>query len=153
MSTKNNIVAVCLFICSATGAWGQTVTGTIRGTITDASGGVVAGAEVTVTGEATGVASTVKSSPTGAYDVELLPVGTYRVGVSMAGFKSLQRDNVVVELGNITGLDLRLEIGDASQTVNVTAAAPILKTTEGQTTASVSTAAFCRSAFERGRWP
>jgi hypothetical protein len=125
-------------------------TGTIRGTVTDASGAVVAGADVTVTNEATGVVNTVKSSPTGGYTVELLPVGTYRVDVSLPGFKKLQRDNVDVELGNITGLDLRVEIGDASQTVNVTAAAPILKTTEGQTTASVSTVAFADLPLSAG---
>src|ERR1700722_10417103 len=150
MSTKRRIVSACLLFFGATLAWGQSVTGTIRGTVTDASGAVVSGAEITVRGQATGVANTVKSSATGSYDVELLPVGTYRVTVSLAGFKTLQRDNVDVELGNITGLDLRLEIGDASQTVNVTAAAPILKTTEGQTTASVSTEAFADLPLSAG---
>jgi Carboxypeptidase regulatory-like domain len=150
MSTKQKIVSACLVTLCATLAWGQTVTGTIRGTITDASGAVVAGADVTVTNEATGVASTIKSSASGGYDAELLPVGTYRITVTLAGFKGLQRDNVDVQLGNITGLDLRLEIGDASQTVNVTAAAPILKTTEGQTTAGVSTDAFADLPLSAG---
>jgi hypothetical protein len=150
-NTPRKTACVCfLMFNSAMLTWGQGVTGTIRGTISDASGAVVAGADVTVTNQATGVSTAVKSSTTGGYTVELLPIGTYRVDVSLPGFKKLQRDNVDVELGNITGLDLRVEIGDASQTVNVTAAAPILKTTEGQTTASVSTEAFADLPLSAG---
>jgi hypothetical protein len=144
-----SVICACGVIFGAH-ASAQTVTGSIRGTITDSSGAVVAGADVTVANEATGVSSTVKSTATGAYAVELLPVGSYRVTLALSGFKTLQRDGVMVELGNITGLDLRLELGNASETVNVTAAAPILKTTEGQTTASVSTEAFADLPLSAG---
>lgn len=148
--SKHKLGACLLMFGCALPGWGQSVTGTIRGTITDASGAVIAGAAIKVTNQATGVVTTAESSATGAYTVELLPVGTYRVNVSLPGFKSLQRDNVGVELGNITGLDLRVEVGDSTQTVDVTAAAPILKTTEGQTTASVSTAAFADLPLSAG---
>ena len=81
---------------------------------------------------------TATTTDAGVYNISALPAGTYRVELSLKGFKTLVRDNVVVDVGNIVGLDLRLEIGDTSQTVNVDAAAPILKTEQSATSSEVA---------------
>ncbi|MEP6714550.1 MAG: carboxypeptidase regulatory-like domain-containing protein [Terriglobia bacterium] len=141
IARKTVFSCLLLFGCAVL-AHGQSVTGAIRGTVTDSSGGLVAGATVTITGQSTGVTSTATSSSTGGYNFELLPLGAYKVEVAASGFKTTHRDNVVVDLGNIVGLDLRLEVGESSQTIDVTESTPILKTEQGQTASSVSAEAF-----------
>jgi hypothetical protein len=116
----------------------QTDRGGIRGTITDPSGAVVAGAVVTVRNAANGVSSTATTTDAGVYSINALPAGTYRVELSVKGFKSVIRDNVAVDVGNIVGLNLQLEIGDTSQTVTVESAAPILKTEQSATSSEVA---------------
>src|SRR5580698_369999 len=113
-----------LFTCVAAlafASWGlaQTDRGGIRGTITDPSGAVVAGASVTVTNSANGVSSAATTTDAGVYSISALPAGTYRVELALKGFKTVVRNNVVVDVGNIVGLNLKLEIGDTSQTVTV----------------------------------
>ena len=131
-----------LFTCVAAlafASWGlaQTDRGGIRGTITDPSGAVVAGASVTVTNSANGVSSAATTTDAGVYSISALPAGTYRVELALKGFKTVVRNNVVVDVGNIVGLNLKLEIGDTSQTVTVDAAAPILKTEQSATSSEV----------------
>jgi hypothetical protein len=116
----------------------QTDRGGIRGTITDPSGAVVAGAVITVRNSANGVYSTATTTDAGVYSINALPAGTYRVELSVKGFKSVVRDNVAVDVGNIVGLNLQLEIGDTSQTVTVESAAPILKTEQSATSSEVA---------------
>lgn len=128
----------------------QTDRGTIRGTVTDASGAVVPGAVVTARNSQTGVSSVAKSTEAGVYSIAALPSGMYRVEVVQNGFKTLTRQNVVVDVGNVTGLDLTLEVGNSSQTVNVEAAAPILKTEQSSTSAEVAVDAFSELPLSAG---
>ena len=132
---------ICLLLICA-GTLAQTDRGGIRGTITDPSGAVIAGALVTVTNTNTGVAASTKSSDAGTYNITGLTAGTYHVGVVQSGFKTLLRDNVVVDVGGVTGLDFSLQVGDSSQQVTVTTAAPILKTEQSSTSTEVSVAAY-----------
>ncbi|MEO8132061.1 MAG: carboxypeptidase-like regulatory domain-containing protein, partial [Bryobacteraceae bacterium] len=134
-------VAAAWLLCVAI-ALAQTDRGSIRGTITDQSSAIIPGALVTVTSVEPGVASTAKSGDHGTYNVGALPPGIYRVDAAQDGFKSLRRDNVVVSLGNVTGLDLKLEIGNSAQTVTINEAAPILKTEQSSTATEVSVEAF-----------
>jgi hypothetical protein len=77
----------------------------------------------------------------GTYNIGALPSGTYHVEVAQSGFKTVLRD-VVVDVGNVTGLDIGLEVGESSQTVSVDAAPPILKTEQSSTSATVAVDAF-----------
>lgn len=123
-------------------AWSQTDRGSVRGTITDQSGAVVSGATLRITNTATGVVTPTKSGDGGTYNLSGLPAGTYNIEVSQSGFKTLQRNNIVVDVGSVTGLDLGLEIGSSSQTISIDAAAPILKTEQSATSTEVAVDAF-----------
>jgi hypothetical protein len=99
------IAFVCLFVfvCySPKTLQGQTAYGTILGTITDASGAVVARANVTVTNLGTNVSSQVESGPAGDYDVPNLIPGKYQVTVEVTGFKKFVASDLVLTCGSAT---------------------------------------------------
>ena len=100
------------------------------GIITDASGAAVAGATVSAVNVATGVSRDVITNQTGAYRIGPLVPGTYEVRTSMTGFKTKVQSNVVLQTGAVLKVDLVLEVGDVSERIEVTAAAPMLQTQE-----------------------
>jgi Carboxypeptidase regulatory-like domain/TonB dependent receptor len=108
-------------------AWAQETRGTINGTIKDAQG-VVPGANVRITAIDTGQTQQLVTNSTGYFEAPLLTAGNYRLTVEMEGFKTLNQD-VVLSVGQTLGVSLLLEVGQISETVNVTAEAPILDTT------------------------
>lgn len=107
----------------------QVNTGRILGTITDPSGGVIAGAMVTVTNTGTGVARTLTTNQSGEYAAPDLTPGTYSVRVSDMGFQTFERQNITVGVGQAATVDVQLTPGQVTQTVEVTASAPLINTT------------------------
>lgn len=103
------------------------ISGDIAGTVTDQTGAAVPGATVTVTSKATGSAQTVTTNGAGSYRISLLKPGDYVLVVKATGFEQAS-ETVSVALGTIANTDVKLSVGSASQTVEVTAAAPILHT-------------------------
>src|SRR5205085_11714994 len=100
----------------------QATTGTLRGTVTDAQGGVIAGAAVTVKNEATGASTaTIKSNSDGDFEAAALQPGTYTVTVEGTGFKRTVSTNVAVKIGIVNPVAVVLEAGNVSETVTVTA--------------------------------
>ena len=113
------LVLVRLFAAGST-AWAQTAgTGALTGTVTDVSGGTVADVEVTVSSEATGVTRKVLTGTDGIYRVPGLPPGLYRVQATGRGFKLASRLRVEVSVTETARLDIKLEIGTASESVTV----------------------------------
>lgn len=113
-------------LCSLT-AWAQ-YGASLQGTVQDKSGANISGAQVTVTDQATGVVRTGTTNATGFYRFSELPPGTYSVGVDAAGFKSKVTSDVAVAAESARGLDVTVEVGDASEKVTVTGEAPALET-------------------------
>jgi len=110
-------------------AWGQTTFGTVVGTVSDTSGAVIPAAQVVLTSLATSEKRTATTDDTGGYTfVNVLP-GNYRVEVEKEGFKHFTRDPVVVQVNQSTRIDVSLQLGQVSQTVEVTAQTPLLQTT------------------------
>jgi hypothetical protein len=109
----------------------QTITGRISGTITDPTGAVLAGATVTVTNEATGQSRTVQTNTEGFYVVPSLLPGNYKVSVENPGFKKgIKNGNTLIADGRLT-VDFRLEAGQVSDTVEVTAVGETVNTISG----------------------
>ncbi len=102
--------------------------GTITGTVTDPTGAVVAGARIVIIEQATGVRSEAETDQSGTYIRPLLKPGNYTIEVEATGFKKgIQRD-VPLTGGDRVGVNLQLTVGDVSQAVEITAAAPLLQT-------------------------
>ena len=124
-----------LFVCllSAGRARGQFAqTATITGTATDTSGGALAGAKVQVTNTATGISQSVDTDAQGRYTVAALPVGTYDVQATLAGFQTVVHKGVTLSVGGTVVVDFSLPVGQVTQTVNVEAQVSRVQTESGE---------------------
>ena len=104
------------------------VTATIAGTVTDQTGAVVTDADVKLVNEATQFTRAVKTNSSGEYVGYALPPGSYSITVSKSGFEQVERTNVQLAVATTVTVDMQLRIGEATQTVAVTGAAPLLQT-------------------------
>jgi len=111
---------------------GQTSTGSLSGTITDPNGAAIPGAKVVASSIDTGSRLEIMTTDAGLYVFPVLPVSTYNIIVEKAGFKKLNRQNIEIRIAQRQDLDLRLEVGDVQQTVDVTADAPLLETSTAE---------------------
>ena len=126
MRSTITIIMVCALVLVLPAlVFGQT--GGIRGTVVDPSGAVIPDANVSATHTATELTIRTVSSSSGYYYIANLSAGTYRVEVEKAGFNRLLQDNVVVPTAQVVSLDLALELGQTTQTVEVTATAVVLE--------------------------
>src|SRR5947209_12948351 len=116
----------------------QAVTGNLLGKVTDASGAVVTGAGVTATEIRTGISHQVSTNSEGIYSLPYLSPGTYRVEVEMRGFKRFVSDDVELRVGTVSRIDAALQIGAATDTVEVTAQSPLLQTDSAEVSRSFS---------------
>src|SRR5579871_4405538 len=120
------VLAAC--IGSHNGLAQQTL-GSLNGTVLDQSGAAIAGASVTVTDEAIGVTRTTTSQSTGFYQIFNLPVGTYAVKVSHAGFETTNLTGISIQEARATTANATLRVGQTSESVEVTAT-PLLNATD-----------------------
>jgi len=133
-------LAVCmalLLICLPASA--QLNLGRIWGNIADQSGGVIAGATVTVLDVPRGSTRTLTTDSAGVFSASSLVPSTYTVRAEYKGFKTLERQNVEVGVGQEIRLDLTLQPGDQSQTVTVTELIPIIDTTNAVLSSTLQT--------------
>jgi carboxypeptidase family protein len=110
----------------------QSTGGRIRGTVTDPSGATVAGANVVITNQANGSQRDTRTGANGEYIFLEVPVGTYEVEVNQAGFKKYLRKGIALDLNQIVSVDIALQVGTASETIEVTGAPPLVDTTSTQ---------------------
>ncbi|MGH9654336.1 MAG: TonB-dependent receptor domain-containing protein [Bryobacteraceae bacterium] len=116
----------CLFLCAS--IFAQATAGSILGTVVDPSGAPVAGAKVTVTEINKGTSSTYQTDGSGSYNAPFLIPGTYRVQVAAKGFKTAVSANVPLQVDQKAQMNFKLTLGAVSQTVEVTAGAPLVET-------------------------
>lgn len=100
-------------------AFAQTDRGSIAGQITDSTGAVVPGVQLTITHIATNTTSNVTATNAGEFTIPNLPVGSYRIEVSQTGFKRFVQENVVVAAGLAVRVDIQLQLGQVSETIEV----------------------------------
>lgn len=110
------------------GAFAQSVRGSLSGIVTDPTGAVVADANIVAVNVATGVSSATVSTSSGSYQFAELPLGTYKVTVTATGFKTASYSNVVVQVNTTTALNVKLSLGQSTESVTVTAAATGIQT-------------------------
>jgi carboxypeptidase family protein/TonB-dependent receptor-like protein len=117
----------------------QINTGRLLGTVTDQTGGVIAGAMVTVTNPQTGVARNLVADDAGEYNAPNLTPGTYTVKVTANGFQTFERQNIALGVGQDARIDAQLTPGQVTQTITVSEAAPLLDTTSATVTGTINT--------------
>lgn len=127
-------IAILALLCGVP-SLAQVVKGSISGTVTDPQGAVLSGATVKAINEATGATLTTTSDSSGSFHFNLIPVGTYKVEMTAAGFKTTVQNNIVVAAGRDSGLGaIAMTVGEVSTAVEVTAEAPLIETTQSQVT-------------------
>jgi hypothetical protein len=126
---RTTLPLLCLLF-SASSIWGQVATGSLGGTIIDANRAVVPGAIVTAKNEATGVEFKTQSSDAGLYVFATLQTGPYAVTVEKVGFKKAHQGGLEIRIATRLDLDVRMELGEVQQTVEVTGEAPLLETSK-----------------------
>jgi Carboxypeptidase regulatory-like domain/TonB-dependent Receptor Plug Domain len=119
-------LSVVLVFCFAIVA--QTGTSNISGTVKDIGGAVVPGATVTAKNDATGVSNTQTTTESGLFSFASLPVGSYTITIEKQGFKTLQKTNNTLQVGEPLTVDGSLEVGSVSETVTVQSGTEQLQT-------------------------
>jgi hypothetical protein len=130
------MASMMLLTCVA--MWGQaTATATLQGTVTDKSQAVIKSAEVTITNKDTGATRTVTTSDTGEYRLDVQP-GTYSIKTKAAGFSVAEVKQVELSVGRTTTQNFTLNPGGVTETVEVTAAAPLVDQTKTDVSANIT---------------
>jgi len=138
MKLKVQAAIAALFILACSPVQAQVLYGSIVGTVEDPTGAVVPSATVTLTSNDTAAIRETKADEQGRYSfVNVLP-GTYSMAVSATGFRSLTRTGIGVNINNVTRVDTRLEVGQTSERVTVSASAAALQTDRSDTRAELS---------------
>lgn len=119
-------------------AQNTSIYGSILGTVSDASGAAVPNLRVTVTNAGTGISHSTTTNAFGAYRVDGLIAGTYKVEANGAGFKKYIKEGITLSSAQTVCADIPLQVGDVTQSVEVTAAAPLINTESGQISESTT---------------
>src|ERR1044072_7483236 len=133
MTRIQQVVGFVLVVLSVSSvpALAQDTTGTILGTITDASGAVLPGVTVTVKNTDTSQSRAIVSDAAGRYRMPLLQPGHYEVTVQLQGFQTMVRSGITVTVGQQAVVDAKLSLGNVSESITVEGAAPLVETTTG----------------------
>jgi len=116
----------------------QSTGGRIRGTVSDPSGASIAAATVTLINEATHATRDVQSGANGEYIFIEVPVGSYEIDVTQAGFKKYVHKGVALDLNQVVGVDIILQLGSSAESIEVTGAPPVVDTSSTQLGAVVN---------------
>lgn len=132
MNNRVRILLACLLIglafSSSPVVVAQTVTATLTGNVSDQSGAVVPNVKVLATHQGTKIEYNAESNDSGIYTIPFLPIGEYVVTAELSGFKKLVTNPIKLEVNQIARVDLKLELGEVTQVVDVTGVAPVLQT-------------------------
>lgn len=142
LNLVGNMLRICMvmsLLISAAWVLGQNTTScAISGTVVDSTGAVVTGVAVTVTNQATGIATKVTSNNAGFFTAESLASGDYTINTKKDGFKSQVVKNIHLDPGQRRGADLKLDVGEANVTVTVEADAVVVQTESADLSGTVS---------------
>src|SRR5262249_32789920 len=126
------LLALALTLAGGTNVWSQEVTASITGTVTDPSAAPVAGAAVTAKSMERGTTYTGTTGDDGFYRISQLPVGNYELRIEKTGFQSAVHPAFTLVLNQVGRIDVQLKVGQVTETVQVEATAPVLKTESTQ---------------------
>jgi hypothetical protein len=143
-TARNFLSLSILVLCTGSIALGQAGRGSISGLISDPSGAIVHGAEVTALNHATGVALHTVTSTAGVYSFVSLNPGLYVVTATQKGFESVAQDNVLVTVDQATTVNIALRVGSVSETITVSTAPELVDTSNSTVGQLIDSAAIDR---------
>src|SRR4051794_21670175 len=126
------LLLIGLAPAAATPAFGQAVTGTIIGRVTDTSGAVVPGVTVTLTNTGTNLTRVVTTDSDGEYVAPSLPTGVYAIAAEISGFKGVTVSNVELGVDQRVRIDVKLEVGALTESVTIQAETPLVQTSSSE---------------------
>ena len=129
-----------LTILTASEARGQVTGATLSGTVTDSSGAVIPGVQVSIKNRATGVVRNITTDEVGFYSAPNLLAGNYDVTASQPGFSTVVQSNVLLAVGAQQRLNISMKVGETAQVVEVTEAAPLVQVASSVISAQVESA-------------
>ncbi len=141
MEIRKHVLTLCilsLLLCMVSVLTAQVQNGQFTGTVTDPTGAAIANAKVTVVNTATDLNLSTTTNSSGNYTVKEVPVGAYKLTVEAPGFKSLSNTGVEVNAGTIAHVDFKLQIGKASEVIEVTGAAAAVNTEDSKLATTVT---------------
>ena len=131
-ATMRVLACMLVLFVAASQAWAQSFTGGVRGAVND-PGGVIPGAEVTLTNENTGVSRSASTNERGEYNFPNLAPGSYTLKASLQGYKTYEQKGLRVGTAQFLTVDVSLEVGQLQETITVTGAAPLVETSNAST--------------------
>ncbi|MFZ3266771.1 MAG: TonB-dependent receptor [Terriglobales bacterium] len=131
-------LAVFAVLALSFSAFAQVENGQFAGTVTDPTGAAIANAKVTVKSAATDLTQSIMTNSSGNYTIKELPVGVYNLTVEAAGFKTVSNNGVTINAGTIAHVDVKLQIGKASEVVEVTGALSDVNTEDSKLATTIS---------------
>lgn len=141
MKTLASAISVLLLALSNSLS-AQTFRGGVQGTVTDSTGAVVTGADISVNSPATGLTRTTRTDASGNYILSELPIGTYNVTVKAKGFRPTEVKEVSVRVSPIQQVNVQLVLGDVTQVVEVEQGAPMIEVTQNTLGATLDAQQF-----------
>ncbi len=126
---KRGLFAVCVIFLGGLPAFSQANLGRILGAVTDQTGGVVAGATLTILDVQRGISRSLTTDNAGEYNAPNLTPGTYTVRAESKGFKTAERSGIPLEVGKDVRVDLTLQPGEQAEKITVTGELPMVETT------------------------
>jgi hypothetical protein len=127
VSGAKPITRLFAFLSLTLSALAQAPTGQITGSVTDPSGAIITGALVTATNVATNVRRETSSNEDGIFTLTALPPGVYTLQVEYKGFPKQVREGIELQVGQVAKIDFALQVGNITETIQVTGAAPVLQ--------------------------
>jgi hypothetical protein len=134
----SSLLVVLCFLLTAATALAQTTISTIEGTIKDAQGSVISGANVVVKSQSLGIERTATSDANGFYRVAALPAGNYTLTITHTGFATRTFDNIELTLNRTLTLDIPLEVGAVTEQVDIVENAQLLNPTSAATGSTIT---------------
>jgi hypothetical protein len=119
-------------------AFAQSDRGVITGTVSDPAGAVVPGAPIVATNAETGVQFRSETTSTGNYTIPSMPAGSYDLSIEVPGFKKFQQQGIRVQVAQTARIDVVLEVGSTTESVTVTADAPLLKSESAEQSTTIT---------------
>ena len=145
--------ATLVLISTSFVVYGQGISrGTITGSVSDSTGAVIPGVQVTVTNTSTGDVRIVESNESGVYVVTAIPAGNYEVAAELAGFQRQVLQDISLEAEQRLGINLELQVGEVTTTVEVSGAAPVLDTESGEVSALIDSVQVAEMPINGRNW-